>query len=106
MPKNRVQLSCEGRIVSAINSISTEKLVSTPKLGRLLAAPVCPIFAVLLICGSLTIASAATISLGQPGTVPAHFEFWHNDKSASTPWSVVPDCAATDGVALEYSSSD
>jgi rhodanese-related sulfurtransferase len=37
MPKNRVQFSFEGRIMSAINSISPDKL------GRLIGTPACPI---------------------------------------------------------------
>ncbi|WP_424630187.1 hypothetical protein [Bradyrhizobium sp. SYSU BS000235] len=60
----------------------------------------------LLICGSLTLASAATISLGQPGTLPAGFQFWHGNKADSAPWSVVRDSAADHGVALEYSATD
>ena len=64
------------------------------------------LLAVLLICGSLTIASAATIPLGQPGTPPARFQFWHNGQADSTPWSVVRDGAADEGLALEYSASD
>lgn len=61
--------------------------------------------AVLLICGSLiTIASAATVSLGRPGSLPARFAFWHGNKIDSTRWSVVPDSGADDSVALEYAS--
>jgi hypothetical protein len=64
------------------------------------------LLAVLLICGGLVIASAATISLGQPGSLPARFTFWHNGNADSTHWSVVSDGGADDSVALEYSSSD
>lgn len=64
------------------------------------------LLAVLLICGSVTIASASTISLGQPGALPAGFQFWHDNKADSAPWSVIRDGAADDGLALEYSASD
>ncbi|MEH2513121.1 hypothetical protein V1291_004475 [Nitrobacteraceae bacterium AZCC 1564] len=64
------------------------------------------LLAVLLICGSLTSASAETISLGEPGALPTHFQFWHGDKADSMPWSAVRDSAADDGVALEYAASD
>lgn len=64
------------------------------------------LLAVLLIGGSLTIASAATVSLGQPGNLPARFEFWNGNRTDSTPWSVINDSGADDGVALEYASSD
>lgn len=60
----------------------------------------------LLICGSIIAASAATLPLGPPGSLPARFVFWHNGQADSAHWSVVSDSAADDGVALEYSSSD
>lgn len=64
------------------------------------------LLAMLLICGSLTIATAATIPLGQPGTLPPGFAFWPNDKADGTNWSVVSDSGADDGLALEFAGSD
>lgn len=60
----------------------------------------------LLIHGSLAIASATTLPLGPPGALPARIAFWHDGKADSANWSVVSDSGTDDGVALEFAASD